>query len=52
MIKILKGLLFIHQNLNLYHGHLNCGQLLLDYQGHVKIGIQTSGKLSLKLITL
>ena len=37
--KILNGLSYIHHELNIYHGHLNYRQLLLDRKGHIKIGM-------------
>ena len=35
------GLLFIHQELSLYHGGLDCSAVLLDSDGAVKIGEST-----------
>ncbi|KAL6712959.1 hypothetical protein ACLMJK_009514 [Lecanora helva] len=38
MGQIVHGLSFIHERLDLHHGDLNCGQILLDRAGHIKIG--------------
>ncbi|KAL9611410.1 MAG: hypothetical protein Q9167_003951 [Letrouitia subvulpina] len=35
--EILNGLSFIHTELQLFHGHLDCGAILLNYKGNVKI---------------
>jgi len=37
-VQIVDGLQFIHKELGLYHGRLDCDQILLDLEGRTKIG--------------
>lgn len=39
-VQIVQGLEFIHSGLSLYHGSLNCGNILLSLAGKIKIGNQ------------
>ena len=36
--QVVSGLLYIHEELGLAHGALNCSTILLDLNGRVKIG--------------
>ncbi len=35
---MIQGLLYLHKNLRLFHGAMDCGQVLVNRLGHVKIG--------------
>jgi len=35
---VIQGLLYLHKNLRLFHGAIDCGQVLVNRLGHVKIG--------------
>ncbi len=37
-LQIVDGLHFVHKELGLYHGRLDCDQILLDLEGRTKIG--------------
>ena len=36
--QILSGLSFIHKVLRYYYGQLDCSAVLLDREGHIKLG--------------
>lgn len=36
--QILNGLFYMHRELGLFHGNLSCSEVMLDYEGRVKIG--------------
>ena len=38
-MQILDGVAFIHQELLLYHGNINCGTLLMNREGFIKISL-------------
>ncbi|KAI4219487.1 MAG: hypothetical protein L6R36_008293 [Xanthoria steineri] len=45
--QILNGLFYMHRELGLFHGNLSCSEVMLDYEGRVKIanvGISMSEK--------
>lgn len=35
---MIQGLLYLHKTLRLFHGAMDCGQVLVNRLGHVKIG--------------
>ena len=37
-VQVLNGVLFMHQELTLYHGDINCGTILMNREGSIKIG--------------
>ena len=36
--QILSGLSFVHKELGYYYGQLDCSAVLLDREGHIKLG--------------
>lgn len=50
-IQVLCGLAFIHQGLAHYYGELDCSTVLLNREGHIKLGLRSCIGYSMTLLT-